>query len=507
MPPVDAVAARIGALEDPELKGTHRESRATSGIAGLDELLGGGFPRNQLYLVEGGTGAGKTTLGLQFLIAGAARGERVLYLGFSETPEDLERIAAAHGWSLAGVDLHKIASEEAAARQAQYTLFPASEVELHELMDQLNEVIAARKPERLLIDPISALRWFAADPFEYRRHVESLGRALHPAECTTLLIDDAGAGEQQFHPRSIVHGVLTLARMDQEYGPDRRRVRIEKLRGEPVAGGNHDYDIVTGGLEVYPRIEVASEPVPPREPEPPLLARHPDFGPLLGGGVPWGCAVLVSGQAGTGKSSLAAIWAAEAVASGRSVLYLTFDEGVETLLQRSRELGADFAGARESGQLDLVQIDPAASSPGRVSDLIRRAAERSEDALGVVVLDSLSGYLHATGSSRYLDLQLHQLLAYLRRRGVITLMLLTQRGMLGDSRVNVDLSYISDLIVFLNFFESHGRLHRALSIVKHRACRHEQGIRELVFDAGGMRLCDPPTGLRGLLTGTPEHEG
>ncbi len=507
LPESRAAGAGTNEQEDHDLNAEPSKSRASSGVAGLDELLGGGFPRNQIYLVEGGTGAGKTTLGLQFLIAGAARGERVLYLGFSETPEDLERIAGAHGWSLAGVDLHKVVSEEAASRQAQYTLFPSSEVELHELMEQLNEAISRRKPDRLLIDPVSALRWFAADPFEYRRHVESLGRALHPAECTTLLIDDAGMGEQQFHPRSIVHGVLTLARMDQEYGRDRRRLRIEKLRGESFAGGYHDYEIVTGGLEVYPRIEIASRPAEAADHAAPLLSRHPEFGPLLGGGIPWGCAVLLAGQAGTGKSSLAAVWSADALASGRSVLYLTFDEGIETLLQRSRALAVEFPAAHEAGTLELEQIDPAGSSPGRVSDRIRRAVDREKGRLGVVVLDSLSGYLHATGSSRYLDLQLHQLLAYLRRRGVITLMVLTQRGMLGDPRSNVDLSYISDVMVFMNFFESGGRLHRAVSVVKHRAYRHDQEIRELVFEAAGIRLRAPPQGLRGLLSGAPRDEG
>lgn len=312
-------------------------ARAGTGIAGLDEILGGGLPRNPLYLVEGGTGAGKTTLGLQFLLAGAARGERALYPGFAETPEDIE------------------------------------------------------KPDRLLVGPVSALRWFAADPFEYRRHMESLGRAPHPAACTTVLIDDATAAEHQFHPRSLAHGVLITTAVEPEYGRSRRRLRIEKLRGEAVLSGHHDYEIQTGGVAVYPRIEIASKSRA-RVDGAPLLADRGDFRELLGGGVP------------------------------------------------------------------------------------------------------------------YLDLQLHQLLDCLRSRGIITVMVLTQRGLLGDSYAPVDLSYLSDVTVLTRFFEARASLHRAVSVVKHREYRHERSIRELIFDDDGIRLGEPLSRFRGLLTGTPLYE-
>lgn len=474
---------------------------ASSGIAGLDEILRGGFQPRQLYLIEGGTGVGKTTLALQFLMQGDRAGERALYIGFSETPRDINRIAATHGWALGRIRLELVGAGDDAGERPQYTLFPSSEVELHALMAEIAGLVEAHKPQRVVIDPVSALCWFASDGAEYRRYMESLRRVLDRHDCTSLLIDDMDAAGRQFHSRGLADGVLLLATHEQAYGPHRRRLRLEKLRGVPVATGWHDYTIAAGGLVVHPRIDVAPEAgsIPPA---PPLLTGVAGFDALLGGGIPTGSGVLIAGPAGTGKSTIAMSWALAAAARRERVVYLTFDEAPATIHARCEALGLEAAEPLAAGLLELRKIDTALVSPGEIFHTIRTAAEAPGTRLAMVVLDSISGFLHATASERHLDLQLRQLLTYLSERGVIGIMIVTQRGIVGDVDAAVDLSYLCDITVLTRFFEADGSLHRAISIVKHRSCAHEQTIRELTFSDEGVQLSEPLSGFRGLLTGT-----
>ncbi|HEY8520680.1 MAG TPA: ATPase domain-containing protein [Gammaproteobacteria bacterium] len=465
----------------------------SSGIAGLDEILRGGFRRNQLYLVEGGSGAGKTTLALQFLLAGVRAGERALFLGFSESPRDLERIARSHGWSLDGVAARRIGAS--GQGETRYTLFPASEVELQALLEEITQAVEAERPQRLVMDPVSALRWFTADYFEYRRCLETLRRTLAERSCTTLLLDDESSTEPQFRVRGLADGVLVLRAETDEWGFARRRIAIEKARGIAVAGGLHDCRLATGGLVVFPRADCWAAAAPERLPDDaPLLVDTADFGAALGGGLPWGSSVLLAGPSGSGKSRVAMTWSRGVLARGRSVLYLSLDEPLADERGDPDGLAEAAAAQGANGASLLLERIDCTVSAGELASRVRAAAEAHGAPLGMVVLDGLAGYRRLAGSTTGMESHLRRLIRFLEPRGIIALALLTERGVLGPIESDIDVSFLFDVVLLTRFFRGERGLHRSIAVVKHRRFNHERTVRELLISEEGVALSAPLQG-------------
>ena len=230
----------------------------SSGIEGLDDVLHGGFTPNRMYLCEGVPGSGKTTLGMQFLAAGARNGESVLYVTLSESAEELHDIGVSHGWSLEGIQIRElIPSERSLEPDDQYTVFHPSEVELTETTMHILQDVERLKPKRVVFDSLSELRLLAGNPLRYRRQILALKQFFAGRKCTVLLLDDLTATDRDLQVQSIAHGVISLEQMVPEYGNDRRRLRVVKYRGKVFRGGFHDYAIRTGGLEVFPRVVAA----------------------------------------------------------------------------------------------------------------------------------------------------------------------------------------------------------------------------------------------------------
>ncbi len=476
-----------------------------TGIAGLDHILRGGLPAGALYLVEGDPGSGKTTLGMQFLLEGVKRGERVLYVTLSETRVELLAVARSHGWDLSGVDVHELTSSEIAGLGAddQYTLFHPSEVELAETTKAMLEVVDAIRPSRIVIDSLSEVRLLAREPLRYRRQILALKHFFAGRTCTVLLLDDKTAqlGDLQLH--SLAHGVIAVEQLAPEYGSERRRLRVVKLRGVAFRGGYHDAIIERGGLTVFPRL-VAAESRSSTHHE---VARTgiPELDMVFGGGLDKGSSTLFIGPAGSGKSALSTQIAFTAAKAGdRSAFYL-FDEGLETFFRRSEGLGLNIAPYVANGMISLTQIDPAELSPGEFADRIRREVEQGD--MKVVVIDSLNGYIHAMPQERFLLAQLHELFMFLRQRGVLTISILAQAGMLGTTGAPVDISYLADNVVLLRFFEAAGALRQAISMVKKRSGNHERTIRELLLQSGSISLGEPLREFQGVLTGVPQLIG
>lgn len=453
----------------------------SSGVAGLDQILQGGFRRNQLYVVAGPAGSGKTTLALQFLLAGAAAGDRALYIGFAETAADLRRVARSHGWSLDGVAVHCLPAQTGLER-GDYTLFPASAVELHGLLHDMLDLIGAEEPSRLVIDPISALRSYASDRREYRRLVEGFGRTLTARACTALLVEAAEPGGEP-EGLMVADGVVALASEPSAYGPDRRHLRIVKARGVAAPTGAHDYRIATGGVEVYPRVDAALPPSFVRNGAP-LLASSVGFGALLGGGLPCGATALITGPPGSGKSSVAMSWAAAAMESGDSVLYLTYDEPLATIVAR---WGARMGEHVAEGRLLLERTDPAAVSAAEMAHRVGAAAEQLRERLAMVVIDGLDGWLAAAPSPEYWYRLLRQLCAYLNRRGVIVLLLCTARG----AAEPCDLEDLSDVTIRTRLIERDAAVRRGIAVAKHRSFKHEDVLRELKLTERGIEIGAP----------------
>ncbi|HVT07678.1 MAG TPA: ATPase domain-containing protein [Polyangia bacterium] len=477
-----------------------------TGIAGLDDILRGGFPPNRVYLVQGDPGAGKTTLGLQFLLEGVRAGDSSMYISLSESKDEVLAVAHSHGWSLDGIHMFEMqVGQQEFSDATENTLFEPSEVELREVMHRLLQEIERVKAKRVVFDSLSELRLLAQHPLRYRRQILLLKQFFSGRNCTVLFLDDRTAPEEDRQLQSIVHGVLVLEISAAEYGNERRRLRMVKIRGLQPRGGYHEFSITRGGLRVFPRL-VAAEHAPVFEHEV-LPSGVPALDTLLGGGVDRGTATLIMGPAGAGKSSLALQYALSAAARGEHVELFAFDERIQTLLVRARGLGMDLDGAIASGRVTVRQVDPAEMGPGEFVASVSRSV--SEEETRVVVIDSLNGYLNAMPEERALALQLHELLAVLNQRGVTSFLVLAQHGLLGPTmNTPIDVSYLADTVIMLRYFEAAGSVRKAISVIKKRSGRHEESIREFQMGSPtGISVGPPLSGFRGILTGVPVFTG
>lgn len=477
---------------------------AATGIAGLDSILAGGFRRNRLYLIEGVPGSGKTTLGMQFLLAGANAGETVLYVSLSETEEELRAVAASHDWTLDGVTLRELAPSEAELEpDAHSTMFHPSEIELAETTGRVLADVERLKPTRVVFDSLSEMRLLAGNALRYRRQILALKQFFVNRQCTVLLLDDLTANDQDLQMRSIAHGVLLLEQTQPQYGTQRRRLQVMKYRGVQFRGGYHDYAIVKGGLRVFPRLVAAEHRQSTTRAR--LSSDVPAMDALLGGGIEEGTSTLFIGPAGTGKSTLAAQFAWAAARRGdRSALFI-FDESPQTLLTRCREVAIDLEPYVDSGLVAVAQVDPAELTPGEFTHAISEAVEAGAK---IVVIDSLNGYLNAMPEEGFLTIHLHELLMYLGQRGVATILVSAQQGLIGaQMQAPVDASYLADAVLLLRYFELRGEVRQAVSVLKKRGGRHERTIREFSLGPGGIAVGPALREFRGVLTGVPVIEG
>ena len=477
---------------------------ASTGIEGLDQILGGGLTPNRLYLVEGMPGSGKTTLAFQFLCEGVRRRERALYIALSETEEETRVVASSHGWSMDGIFVRELApTEETLDPAEQYTMFHPSEVELTEATKRILTDVEEVKPARVVLDSLSEFHLLAGNPLRFRRQILALKHFFAARGCTVLLLDDLTTAERSLQVQSIAHGVISLEQLTSEYGTHRRRLRVLKYRGVNFRGGYHDYIIARGGLKVFPRL-VAAEHRQPGVYER-LASGLPEFDKLLGGGLERGTSTLLVGAPGTGKSTLAAQFAAAAAARGEHASLFIFDESEATLVSRCGALGIDLHRYMDTGRITVQRIDPAELSPGEFAHAIRCAVER--DAAVVIVIDSLNGYLNAMPEERFLIAQLHEILSYLGQQHVVSILVGAHHGIIGNQmRTPVDASYLADAIILLRYYEAKGEVRQAISVIKKRGGDHERTIREFGVKEGRIRVGEPLRGFRGVLTGVPVEE-
>ncbi|HEX8710078.1 MAG TPA: ATPase domain-containing protein [Pyrinomonadaceae bacterium] len=478
--------------------------RVATGIEGLDDILQGGFPAHRVYLVEGEPGTGKTTLALQFLMEGVRLGEAGLYVSLSETKEELESSARSHGWSLNGISIHELLpAGDALKPESQYTIFHPSEVELSETTSAVLKEVERINPRRIVFDSLSEMRLLAHDPLRYRRQILALKQYFIGRECTVMLLDDKTSAAHDLQLQSIVHGVLLLEHRAGEYGSERRRLRVIKVRGSRFRGGYHDFNIETGGVVVFPRLVAAEHRQNAAKGN--ATSDVPELDSLLGGGLARGSSTLIIGPAGSGKSTLGAQFAVASAARAERATIFIFDEVSETYVGRINGIGSDIQRYLDEGLIRLQQVDPAEMTPGEFASAVTRSVER--DNARVVVIDSLNGYLNSMPEERFLTIQMHELLTFLNQRGVVTVLVMAQHGFLGNMASPVDVSYLADTVLMLRYFEAGGEVRRAVSVIKKRTGAHENTIRELKVTSQGIRVGKPLKQFRGVLTGVPTFGG
>jgi circadian clock protein KaiC len=478
--------------------------RISTGNAGLDDILGGGIDPERMYLFEGQPGSGKTTLALEFLLEGVRAGEPALYITLSETERELRLVAKRHGWSLNGITIFELIPPETTLDPAQeLTVLHPAEMELSETTQMIFDRVEALAPARIVLDSLSELRLLAQSPLRYRRQILALKHFFSGRKSTVVLLDDLSSQQNDLQLHSIAHGVVLLEHLAIDYGAQRRRLRVVKMRGIDFKGGFHDFTIRHGGLKVYPRL-VAAEHHKEFNADV-VLSGNPELDTLLGGGLERGTNALLIGAAGVGKSSLALTYAIAAAARNERSVIFAFDEGRGTMKARAKTLGLPLEEALENGIINIQQIDPAEMAPGEFADAVRRSVESDE--ARIVIIDSLNGYLNAMPDERFLILQMHELLSYLSQRGILTILVLAQHGLVGPMDTPLDISYLADGVLMLRYFEFNGSVRRALSVVKKRSGNHEQTIREFKLSHAGISVGPPLKGFSGIFTGTPVYKG
>jgi circadian clock protein KaiC len=493
-----------GSVVSPRMKKVSARKQSVTGISGLDTVLVGGLPVNRMYLIKGDPGVGKTTLALQYLLAGEARGERGLYIALSETTDEINSVAESHGWDLSKLAIFELSAlEHQLAQEEQNTVFQPSEIELNQTTELLLKRIKEVDPRRLVVDSLSELRLLSDTPLRYRRQMLALKQFFAGRAMTVLMLDDhTGPGGSDLHVQSIAHGVLTLEQIETDYGADRRRIKVNKLRGVNFVGGFHDAAIVPGGLKVFPRL-VAAEHF--RDfPTQLFSSGIPELDALAGGGIDRGTSCLLLGPAGTGKSTIALQFATAAARRGEKVAAYLFEENIRTLKTRAKSVGLPVEKYVKQGLIALNQVDPGQMAPGQFVENVRAAVEGGAR---VVVIDSLNGYLQAMPHVRFLEIQLHELMSFLAHHGVVTIMTVAQHGLMGHMASPVDLTYLADTVILLRYFEESGRIRKAVSVVKKRIGRHEDTIREFQLSSKGVRVGAPLEEFQGVLTGVPRFRG
>ena len=483
---------------------TAAETRLSTGVAGLDDILAGGLPHNHLYLIEGNPGTGKTTIALHFLLEGSRLGEKGLYVTLSESKQELLGVAASHGWSLDGITVYEMTPQgEEVQPQAQYTVFHPAEVELADTIASVLKVVDKVQATRIVFDSLSELRMLARDPLRYRRQILLLKRFFAGRNCTVLLLDDRTADKNDLQLQSIAHGVIMMQNEERDYGITRRRLEVRKLRGSKFREGYHDYTIETGGVQVFPRLVAAEHHEGTARAVVSSGIRELDT--LLGGGLASGTSNLLMGPAGCGKTSVAIRYAHSWAKAGRKAAVFSFDETIATVLHRAAGLDMDLKPEIEAGRIHIQQVDPAEMGAG---EFVHRVREAIDSGVKLVVIDSLNGFFYAMSGEHSVMLQVHELVAYMDQMGVTTILTIAQHGFVGsNTNAPLDVSYVADTVILFRYFEASGAVRQAISVVKKRTGAHERSIRELSFANGTIRVGEPLKQFEGVLTGVPKYTG
>jgi circadian clock protein KaiC len=478
-------------------------SRQPTGLPGLDEVLHGGLISERAYLVRGGPGTGKTTLGLHFLAAGVANGEAALLITLESSESQLRRDAESQRLDLTGIHFLDLSpTREFFAENQSYDIFSAGDVERDPTTQQIIHTIQELRPTRVFVDAVTTLRYLAPDAFQFRKQARSFIRYLVEHGATVLMSSEPTSTVPDDDLRFMSDGIIDLE-ISRPHGVLRRTLAVAKFRGSDFQGGPHSIRLTAAGMEVYPRL-VPGDHTRPFEADL-ITSGIPEFDEMLGGGIERGTITILTGPSGAGKTTLGLQFLKTAARGGeRSVVY-AFEEQRYTILHRCANIGLPLDDMLESEMLSIVEVEPLRYSPDEFALMVRRQVE--EMGVRVVMIDGVAGY-RLTLAGDDLVAQLHALGRYLKNMGATVLLINETEAITGDFRATeVGVSYLCDNLVFLRYLEMGGELRKAVGVLKKRIGSFARTLREIAITCDGIRVGEPLLGLRGILTGTPEWVG
>ncbi|GAA6622058.1 ATPase domain-containing protein [Scytonema sp. NUACC26] len=475
------------------------KQRLSTGVSGLDEVLYGGLLPNRAYLIRGGPGAGKTTLGLHFLSVGVTQGESCLYITLGESAEQIRDNAKSLSINADFIDFLDLSPNTEFFAQVQtYDIFSPAEVEREPTTKRIIEEVETKKPSRVFLDAVTQFRYLSGDAFLFRKQVLSFIRFLLSQGATVMFssegINRIPDDDLQFISDGVIH--LNHSRLG-------RSVCVTKFRGSDFQHSFHSMQLTKTGMEVFPRLqpeiykqEFVAQTIP---------SGVPEFDRMLHGGLERGTVTLITGATGVGKTTLGLQFMKEAAQRGeRSVIY-TFEEAENTLLYRSESINIPACAMKQKGTLSIVEVELLQLTPDRFAHLVRHEVEVKQ--ARIVMLDSIAGYrLSLQGEN--LVTHLHALCKYLQNMGVTVLLINETEHITGEFRATeLGISYLADNIVFLRYIEVQGQMRKAIGVLKKRLSDFEKTLREIEITRYGVKVGKPLHSLRRILSGTPEWVG
>jgi len=472
--------------------------KAPTGIQGLDEVTLGGLPRGRPTLICGSAGCGKTLLGIEFLVRGATQfGEPGVFMAFEETSEELGENVRSLGFDLKGLaEQGKLLVDYVHVERSE--IEETGEYDLEGLFIRLNHAIDSIGAKRVVLDTIETLFGGLSNAAILRSELRRLFQWLKNKKVTAIITGERGEGRLTRHglEEYVSDCVIVLDhRVIEQIST--RRMRIVKYRGTTHGTNEYPFLIDETGISVLP---ITSLGLRQEASEERISSGIPRLDAMLGGrGVYRGSSVLISGTAGTGKTSLAAHFAAEACRRGERCLYLAFEESESQLIRNMRSIGLDLAPWSKKGLLRFHAARPTANGlEMHLTALHKRATEFQPH---LVVVDPITTFI-AAGTSREAESMLTRVIDFLKGEQITALFTSLTHG--GDvlEASQASISSLIDTWIVVRDIELGGERNRGIFVLKARGMGHSNQIREFLLTDHGVELKDVYVGPEGVLTGS-----
>ncbi|MGK7919566.1 MAG: ATPase domain-containing protein [Trichodesmium sp.] len=470
--------------------------RVSVGIDGLNEVLDGGLIAGGAYLIRGGPGTGKTTLGFHFLSTGNNLGEKTLFITLGESEKQLRKNGSSQNFNLKNINILDLSpTSEIFAESQNYDIFSPMEVEKEPLTKKIIEQLEIIEPQRVFLDSMTHFRYLINDTYQFHKQILSFLSFIKEKKATFLFTSEASIETPDDDLQFMVDGIIDL-----KFTKEERNITVKKFRSSDFRKGSHSMNLTDNGMKVYPiilpdnyKIEFKRESI---------SSGIPDLDQLLQGGIERGTVSIFTGPSGVGKTSLGMQFMKEAAGRGENSVVCCFEEAEETLIQRCESINIPVKSMIDKGTLTILTIEPLLNTPEEFSNLVRKEVE--ENSAKIVMLDSISGYQLCFNNNNLIN-HLHALSRYLKNRGVASIIINEIDSITGDFKITeTGISYLADNILFLRYLEIRGELKKSIGVIKKRLSDFEKTLRELEITRYGIKVGKPLTNLRGILTGTPD---